>query len=682
MENLVSWLLTDYLMGLLDSFTDPKKRVSIVYLFSAIIVASCWSYFVNKKNKSKAFHQLIKQLFSRKIWFSLSVRTDFLMILINRAIMLIISPLLISRIALTTGLFYLLNNYFESNYGALINAPYWLAPLSYTLFLFLFDDFTRFLVHKALHQIPILWTIHKIHHSAEYLTPFTVYRTHPLEGVVFTLRSIMVQAITISLFVFLFGSKIDLLSIYGVNFLLFIFNVTGANLRHSHFKISYGNFFEKIFISPAQHQIHHSVAEEHRDKNFGAILAIWDFFGKSLSISKSNHNVKFGISDSDYVNSHKLRTIYIYPFVEMGQHSALILTRIKKRYIILIQNLYTKSKVIPSFLVVGTLIIGILSCSSMLLAETINIYSHRQPFLIKPFLKAFKKETGIKSNIIYSSKGLAQRMLAEGKRSPADIVLTVDISRLNVYADKNLLMQIESDKLIENIPSYIRDKNNQWFGFSKRARIVAISVDRVNANEIKNIEDLQKPEWHGRICSRPGSHVYNRALLASIIAANGESAAERWARGLVSNLAQRPQGNDRAQVKAIFQGVCDIAIINSYYYGKLRNSKIAEHRKWAKNVRIIFTNQSGRGNHINISGGGVARYSKNKQSAIRFLEFLSEDTAQNLFSQINYEFPGNPRIKFSKELSSWGSFSEDELPITKIAELTPLAQRIIDRVGW
>lgn len=340
------------------------------------------------------------------------------------------------------------------------------------------------------------------------------------------------------------------------------------------------------------------------------------------------------------------------------------------------------SKIASSVFLISTLITVVLLYPAILSAESINIYSHRQPFLINPFLRAFEKETGTKANIIYSSKGLAQRMLAEGKRSPADVVLTVDISRLNVYVDKNLLLPIESQQLFKNIPSHLRDKNNRWFGFSKRARILAVSMDRVDISKLKKIEDIADLRWRGRICSRPGSHVYNRALLASIIAANGEPAAEKWAQGLVQNLAQRPQGNDRTQVKAIFQGVCDIAIINSYYFGKLKNSKIPEQREWTTNVRIVFTNQKGRGNHINISGGGVARYTKNKKLAISFLEFLSREKAQKLFTQINYEFPGNPNITYGKELLSWGSFSEDKLPIGKIADLAPTAQRIIDRVGW
>jgi iron(III) transport system substrate-binding protein len=348
----------------------------------------------------------------------------------------------------------------------------------------------------------------------------------------------------------------------------------------------------------------------------------------------------------------------------------------------LVIKLFSPSRITFLAIFAGILISGLLFYSSATSAETINIYSHRQPFLINPFVKAFERETGVKANIIYSTKGLAQRMLAEGKRSPADVVLTVDISRLHVYVDKNLLLPIYSKKLFNNIPAYLRGPKNDWFGFSKRARILAVNINRVGMDKIKKIEDLANPIWRGRICTRPGSHVYNRGLLASIIAHNGAAAAQKWAQGLVDNLAQRPQGNDRTQVKAIYQGVCDIAIINSYYFGKLRNSIIAEQRDWTKDVRIVFTNQEGRGNHVNISGGGIAKYSKNKKLAIKFLEFLSEDNAQRLFTKINFEFPANPNIPYSKELLSWGTFSEDNLPINNIAQLAPMAQRIIDRVGW
>ena len=200
-------------------------------------------------------------------------------------------------------------------------------------------------------------------------------------------------------------------------------------------------------------------------------------------------------------------------------------------------------------------------------ASEVNIYSHRQPFLINPFLEKFTESTGIKTNVVYSTKGLAQRLKAEGKNSPADLVLTVDIGRLYIYRDMDLLASIESEKLDQNIPTHLKSNDNTWFGLSKRARIIVTSKERVPAGSINNIEDLSNPRWKNKICSRPGSHVYNRALLASIIAEHGPKKAEEWAKGLVSNLARRPQGNDRAQVKAIYQGQCDIAIINNYYFG-------------------------------------------------------------------------------------------------------------------
>jgi len=314
----------------------------------------------------------------------------------------------------------------------------------------------------------------------------------------------------------------------------------------------------------------------------------------------------------------------------------------------------------------------------------VNIYSHRQPFLINPFLEAFSNKTGIKTNVVYSSKGLAQRLKAEGKNSPADVVLTVDIGRLHIYHDMDLLASISSLKLDKNIPSHLKSVDNTWFGLSKRARIIVTSNERVPIGSIKNIEDLSDPRWNNKICSRPGSHVYNRALLASVIAEHGIDEAEKWAQGLVSNLARRPQGNDRAQVKAIYYGQCDIAIINNYYFGKLKYSKDPDQREWAKSLNLIFPNQAKgeRGAHINISGGGVAKHSKNKVEAIKLLEFLTGATAQKLYGDINFEYPVNPSIKASEELELWGSFKEDKLPIERIAQLSSEAQKIIDRVGW
>ena len=317
-------------------------------------------------------------------------------------------------------------------------------------------------------------------------------------------------------------------------------------------------------------------------------------------------------------------------------------------------------------------------------ASELNIYSHRQPFLIDPFLKAFTEKTGIETNVLYSTKGLAQRLKAEGENSPADVILTVDIGRLYIYRDLDLLSTVQSQKLEANIPEHLRSSDNTWFGLSKRSRIIVTSKERVAPGEITTVEDLADPKWQGRICVRPGSHVYNRALMASMIAAHGVEEAEKWAAGLVANLARRPQGNDRAQVKAIYEGQCDVAIINNYYFGKLKYSEDENQREWAKALDLVFPNQGEgqRGAHVNISGGGIAKHSKNKAAAQALLEFLTEPLAQRLYGEINFEYPVNPTVPASEELESWGTFKEDKLPILTIAELSREAQKIIDRVGW
>jgi iron(III) transport system substrate-binding protein len=330
------------------------------------------------------------------------------------------------------------------------------------------------------------------------------------------------------------------------------------------------------------------------------------------------------------------------------------------------------------------LIIITIFISNIANAKILNIYSHRQPYLLKPFIEAYTKKTGVKLNVVYSSKGLAQRLAAEGANSPADLILTVDIARLYRYEDLDLLAKIDSKILHEKIPSYLRSKNNTWFGLSKRTRAIAISRERINSGQVLRYEDLADPKLKGKICSRPGSHVYNRALMASMIAAKGENDAEKWAKGLVSNLAKRPQGNDRSQLKSIYSGECDVAIINHYYYGKLTYSKNPDHRKWAKASIIVFPNQgnSDRGAHVNISGGGVVKFSKNKEIAINFLEFLVTDQAQVMYGDVNFEYPINNKSKLPKRLKALGTFKEDNLLIEKIAKLAPKAQEIIDKVYW
>ena len=331
--------------------------------------------------------------------------------------------------------------------------------------------------------------------------------------------------------------------------------------------------------------------------------------------------------------------------------------------------------------VVG-MVVGFTGIAASAGAAELNVYSHRQQFLLQPFLDAFTAETGIATNVVYASKGLAQRLKAEGEASPADVILTVDIARLSEYADLDLLSPVDSAVLNANIPAELRASDNRWFALSTRARLVVTSKERVAADAISDIEELADPKWEGRVCTRKGSHVYNRSLLASIIAAKGEDAAEAWADGLVANMARRAQGNDRAQAKGIFEGQCDVAIMNHYYYGKMLHGDKEDHRAWANSIRLVFTNQGGRGNHVNISGGGVAKYSPNRENAVAFLEFLTGSVAQKLYGEVNFEYPVNRSVAPGGVLQSFGEFKSDALPIERLAELAPRAQMIIDRAGW
>ena len=670
----MSGLTLEFAYDLADPFFNPKKRVFVGYLISALLLAICVQIYATRTS----FTQALSILFSKKLWLSLSARADYKIMVINQALMIGVGPRLISKLAIATLIFESLHIWFDGRTILAPNASGWQITIYFTVFLFLIDDGTKYIVHRALHRFKFLWAFHKIHHTAEVLTPLTVYRTHPIEMIIFSLRSIIVQGVTIAFFLYFFGARAEIVTILGANIFLFIFNLAGSNLRHSHVWISYGRFLEQFLISPAQHQIHHSINPLHFDRNFGAVLAIWDWIGGSLEIAQSEQSIQFG-NDPDNKNAHSLRILYISPFTEIFRP----LTNLRIRDLLeMSQNSLNKPRkcILTGIL---TFIFALVVLTRPSISAELNIYSHRQPFLINPFIDAYKKETGTKVNIVFASKGLAQRLQAEGSRSPADVILTVDIARLHVYADKNLLSETNSPVLERNIPPHLRDQQNRWFAFSKRARIIVAAKRAEDTNEISHYEDLTKAKWRGRICARPGSHVYNRALIASVINASGSEAAQKWAQGIVNNLARRPQGNDRAQVKAIFEGQCDIAIINNYYFGKLKHAKNADQREWANSVRLIFPNQKDRGTHVNISGGGIAKYSKNKAEARRFLEFLTSKTAQNLYGSVNFEYPVNPRVAVSEELSSWGgNFIEDRMPIARIAELAPEAQKIIDRVGW
>lgn len=335
-------------------------------------------------------------------------------------------------------------------------------------------------------------------------------------------------------------------------------------------------------------------------------------------------------------------------------------------------------------IVLGALMLGGVLTSAVW-AETrqINLYSYRQPFLIQPLLEAFTAQSGIKVNVVFARKGMLERIKAEGANSPADAVLTVDIGRLSDMVDAGVLAPVKSKVLEANIPAAYRHPQGLWFGLTTRARILFVSKDRVKPGEVTSYEDLADPKLKGRVCIRSGKHLYNISLLASIILHKGEAAAESWLRGLKANLARKPQGNDRAQAKAVYEGVCDVGIANTYYMGKMQtNDKKPEQKAWAEAVRVVFPNQAGRGTHVNISGAAVLKGSKRKADAIRLIEYLSSAPAQKIYAEQNFEYPVKAGVKLHPLVKSWGDFTPDSANLSQISAHRAEAARLIDKTGF
>ena len=309
-------IITEYLTNIGNQFIDPKKRVFLAYIAISIFIAFIW-FILNKKF---SLIEALKKIFDKKIFFSKSAKSDYKIFLINQLIMMIVSPFLITQLTIATALYFYLHTIDWLSVGMFKSTMPILVIISFTTFQFTIDDFSKYIVHRFMHKWPILWSLHKVHHSATVLTPITVFRTHPLEGIIFSLRSSVTQAISISSFIFLFGSSVDLYTILGVNVFVFLFNIFGANLRHSHVGIRYWRWLEYIFISPAQHQLHHSIAKEHHDKNFGAALAIWDWSFGSLNHSVEFETLQLGIEKNQTDESHNLTALYINPFIEIRNY--------------------------------------------------------------------------------------------------------------------------------------------------------------------------------------------------------------------------------------------------------------------------------------------------------------------------------------------------------------------------
>ncbi|TJZ83757.1 Fe(3+) ABC transporter substrate-binding protein [Paracoccus hibiscisoli] len=314
------------------------------------------------------------------------------------------------------------------------------------------------------------------------------------------------------------------------------------------------------------------------------------------------------------------------------------------------------------------------------LAQEVNVYSHRQPELIQPLIDAFTAETGIAVNVAFVDKGMVERLQAEGARSPADLVLTVDVARLGEVKDAGVLQAVEDETLTDAIPDALRDDENQWFALTTRARIVYAHNDRVADGEVTTYEDLADPKWQGRICTRSFTNDYNVALTAAFLAHHGEEETVAWLEGVKSNLAKRPEGGDRDQVKSIWAGECDISLGNTYYMGAML--KDAEQQEWAESVRIMFPTFEDGGTHVNVSGMAMTASAPNRDAALQLMEFLVGDEAQRIYAETNNEFPVKDGVDRSELVASWGDFTPDDLSLTEISDLRPQALDLIERVNF
>jgi len=340
---------------------------------------------------------------------------------------------------------------------------------------------------------------------------------------------------------------------------------------------------------------------------------------------------------------------------------------------------------IQSFLALLLVTLILSPNSSYAGGDVVNIYSARKEALILPLLKRFKKETGIKYRLVTGkADGLLKRLELEGRHSPADLFITVDAGRLQRAIDADVLQPIKSEILEKRIPKKLRDKDNLWFGLSQRARTIIYAKDRVKSSELSTYEALTDAKWKGRLCIRSSGNIYNQSLVASMLEAKGLKATETWAKGLVKNFARPPSGGDTGQLKATAAGQCDVTLANTYYLGRLLNSKKAKNRAIGEKLAIFWPNQGegDRGVHVNVSGAGVTKYAKHKEAAIQLLEFMVTDESQHWYAEVNNEYPVVPNVKISDTLKNFGTFKADSLNLSVLGKNNSNAVKLMDRAGW
>ena len=312
----------------------------------------------------------------------------------------------------------------------------------------------------------------------------------------------------------------------------------------------------------------------------------------------------------------------------------------------------------------------------------VNIYTYREPGLIRPLIEAFEKKTGIKAHTVFDTSGLIERATAEAENSPADVILTNEFGLLIQAKEAGITGKLDTPELAKEVPAAYRDPEGEWVGLTRRARIVYASKERVVENAI-TYEDLADPKWKGKICTRSGQHTYTIGLLSSMIAHLGLDAAEAWAKGLRDNLARKPAGADRDQIKAVFAGECDLAIGNTYYMKQLlTNDREPEQKEWAASVKMLFPNAGDRGTHVNISGAVILKNAPNRANGLALIAFLASPEGQTIYASANGEYPIDDKVQPSDLVQSWGKLNADPLPLAEMAKHRKEASEMMDRIGF
>jgi iron(III) transport system substrate-binding protein len=325
-------------------------------------------------------------------------------------------------------------------------------------------------------------------------------------------------------------------------------------------------------------------------------------------------------------------------------------------------------------------VLAALGTSALQAAEEVNVYTYRETKLVQPLFDAFTKDTGVKVNVISASSGLEQRMKAEGANSPADVLLTVDLGRIDEAVQAGVTQPMKSDVIEKTVPAQYRDPDGHWAGISMRARVIYASKDRVKLDAI-TYEELADPKWKGKICIRSGQHIYNNGLFAAYVTKHGEAKAEEWLRGVKANLAQKPSGGDRETARDVAAGKCDLGIGNTYYWALMMNAD-PDKKPWAEATKVILPTFAGGGTHVNLSGVLLAKHAPNKANAMRLIEWLAGEQAQKIYADANYEYPIHAGVAVNPTIAGYGKLSADPMPIAKIATNRKTASTLVDKVGF